>query len=615
MTSGRTPVHREHDQTLTVGLLLAASIGLLVNFNPWGAVQTSDLPAVGFTLTALMAVLLLPTPAQAAAWVRWRPTWAYGAFLGWALVSSALSGRPFSAMTGSGSAGIGWMVLVLSGAIATGAMFDAAALRRMIREVYAPAVLWIESCIVLYQVTSGQHGAGTLSNSSFLGMLLVLLLPITAAGLPERPDRTRLIWHWGGVAVAMLAIAASGSRVALVAALLWLAWTAFKLARSRGAAGVKVAVALLVVAAVAVGALVVFAGSEASVRSVGGSLSDRGAKLLGAWRAGMARPVTGWGPDGFFHGSSRTLPANALEVYGGLGQVSTDPHNILAWVLVSAGFVGVALFLWVAVEMARNWHRQLRVQRLDGAAAWGVALVGLVALTSPVPIQILPVVAIVVGLSLRMERPAADPEPAGSWFTALRWALGIMASLLLAYSLSRMPLGRIDRLGQQAPGRLTQSVARIWSLDPFLWYRASLDLGYDAAADPQVAVAQPDLAAIRRAVALEPGHAIYRLELARTLGFYGAPQAEVERAFQDAIALFPASAEGHASYGLYLLGAADLEGAKAQLDTALAAEPGNAVTNDLGAAYYEKIGQPAKAAEFRRRAQETREAQNINANK
>lgn len=615
MTVGRSPAEREHDQTVTVGLLVAASIGLLVNLNPWGAVQTSDLPTIGFALTALISVFLFPVRDQASAWARWRPVWAYAAFLGWTLLASLTSGRVFSALTGSGSAGIGWVVLVLCGAIATGAMFDAANLRRMFGEVYAPAVLWIESCIVVYQVTAGQHGAGTLSNSSFLGMLLVLLIPVAAAGIPENPDRTRMIWHWGGVALAVLAIAASGSRVALGAALVWLAWTAFKLARSRGAAAVRLAAALAIVAAAAVGLLVAFAGAEASVRAVGGSLSDRATKVLGAWRAGMARPVTGWGPDGFFFGSSRTLPANALEVYGGLGQVSTDPHNILAWVLVSAGFVGVALFCWVAFEIARNWRRQQRSKKLNSAAAWGVALVALVALTSPVPIQILPLVVIVAGLSLRMERRAAAPATAGSWPVVLRWVLGALAALLLAYSLSRMPLGRIDRLGQQAPGRLTHSVARIWSFDPFLWYRASLDLGYDAAANPRVAVGQPDLAAIRRAVALEPGHAIYRLELARTLAFYGAPRAEVEKAFQEAIALFPASAEGHASYGLYLLEAADLEAAKRQLDIALASEPGNAVTNDLAAAYYEKIGQPEKAAEFRRRANETRQAQNINANK
>lgn len=598
-----------------MALLLCASLGLLVNFNPWGAVQTAELPGISFALTAIVAALALPLAAEASAWFRWRVVWAYGAFLAWTLLASLTSGRVFSALTGSGSAGIGWVVLLLAGVVAAGATVESPRLGRLFREIYAPAVLWVEAIYVAYQLAVGQYAVGTLSNSSFLGMLIVALLPAAAAGLPEKADRTQWVWHWGAVAAGVLTLAASGSRVALAAALVWLGWTAFAVARSRGGAGVKLAVALALVAVLAVGALVVFAGAETSVRSVSGSFSDRSAKWVGAWRAGVARPLTGWGPDGYFFGSSRTLPPDALEVYGGLGQVATDPHSIVAWVLVSAGFVGLGLFVWVVFEVGRNWRRQYMRGRLDTGAAWGVALVGLVALTSPIPIQIVPVVALTLGLSLRLERPQRELEPAGVGASVLRWVLLALAVVMLTYSMSRLPLGRADRTAQQAPGRLTESVARIWSFDPFLWYRASLDLGYDAAANPQVAAAQPDLAAIQRAVALEPGHAIYRLELARTLGFYGAPQAEVEKAFKEAIALFPASAEGHASYGLYLLAAGDMAGAKGQLDTALASEPGNAITNDLAAAYYEKIGQPAKAAEFRRRAQETRQAQQAIVNK
>lgn len=585
---------------VAVWLLVASTIALLPSFSPWGAAQASDAPAVAFSLLALTCAFLLPRGAEASGVLLWRLTWAFSAFLAWALVSAAVSGRPFSAMFGAPMTLVGWIALFLCGAIVLGGMQKRTELRQLLSRYYAPGFIWIQAAFVTGQMISGTQGHGTMSNSSFLGAVIVLLLPVAAAGLPERADTTVRVWQWGSLVAGFATLAASGSRVALAVALLWAAWRG--LARLRAAADLRVR-ALIVGAGVVVLATLAllserFAANETTISSLSFSLRDRIAHWQPAFDATLLRPLVGYGPDGYQAAAPKVMTAAAVMINPNLGRVSSDPHMILLWVLVSTGFVGLALFGWTAAEIGRNWWLQRGAKSSPAPYAWGIGLYALVAMTSPAAMQTLPIMLLVLACSLRLQRPKGEPRDASTLAQAYGIAVVILAVLFGTYAASSLPLGSLDRTGQQAPARLTQAVADAWHFDPFLYYLASLSWGYDAIADPNVAARQPDLVAIRRAVALEPGNSGYRIELARTLSFYNAPSAEVMAAYRDAIAAFPLSPEAHIGLGQYLLDAGDLKAAKAQLDTALQVRPDDRGVVAFAIAYYKKAGDKLNIAKY-----------------
>lgn len=572
---------------------------MLPAFSPWGASQPADAPAAAFALLALIAALMLPSGREASALLRWRPVWAYAAFLGWALVSAAVSGRPFSAVFGAPATLAGWLTLALSGVIALEAVQRRRDLRRLMSEYYAPGLLWIQSAFALGEIAVGSQGHGTLSNSTYLGAVIVLMLPIAAADVPERPSQAVRIWRGGAIVAGIATLAASGSRVALAASLIWLAWQGIRSLRSVTA---RVKLWLLVGAAALTAALAYlaerFAPAEMTPGSVAFSLADRFALWQPALDATLRRPVVGWGPDGFVAGAPRVMTASAVRINPNLGLVSADPHQLLLWVLVSTGFVGFALFAWVVFEMVRNWWLQRGATPSASPLIWAVALYGLVVMTAPAPIQTLPLLLLVLGASLRVEKPRSALAENPIWPLPARIVAVLLAAVFGLYAVSNVPLGRIDKVGQQSPPGLTQSIADAWHFDPYLYYLASLSWGFQVIKDQSLAVGKPDLVDIQRAVTLEPGSGSYWLELARTLDFYSAPSAQVEAAYRRALALFPESPEALTAIGRYLLGQGDTAGARDKLEAALTARPDDPGVVKFAIEFYTKTGDSKKAAEY-----------------
>lgn len=503
---------------------------------------------------------------------RTRLGWAWVAFLGWMGVAAVASGRVWAALIGEPTNLLGWTSFAAIGAITCAVAVRGGAARPMLERV-APFVVAIEVIVAGVQLaTSGQVGFvdvgivahGTLPNSTYLGEVLVLLLPWSLAeadrgGLQlSRTSRIAL------VASTVLVLAASGSRVAALVALLWAGWMLLR--RSALAARTKAA-ATAALAVAAFGAGVVFARAEV-LGSVGVSaLGKRPEMWRQAYLAMLDRPLVGFGPDGFVAGAAHTTTIALAKTTSTMNLVpgGTDPHNALAFIAVSAGVLGVALFCWLAVEFILALRARARAGIDVSPAAWSVGGAMLLFLTAPATVHIWPLFGFVLGVSLAA-RPSTADTPVQRIAGRVGLAVVALASaLLLTNSLTRYAL---ESHGPQVSPRKAasaQAAADLWRVDPYLHYLSSLHWGWTAKVDTAVAVRQPDLAAIQRAVALDARDPFTALEHARTLSFYGANQTQVDAAFAETFARWQTYPLARAEYATYLARTGRLDRAKAQL--------------------------------------------------
>jgi hypothetical protein len=245
---------------------------------------------------------------------------------------------------------------------------------------------------------------------------------------------------------------------------------------------------------------------------------------------------------------------------------ATDPHNALLWVVVSMGFVGLALLLWALVETALTWRGAVR-RGVPGAAAgvWSVGGAFAVFLTAPASIAVLPLFAFALGATL----PSGGDSTESRGRSYVNWAmlatLGLAGVLLAANALTRLPIEAAD--AQRSPGlaRQAQSSATTWMLDPYLYYLASLHWGWAAQSDPALPPLKLDLAAIERAAKLDRRDPFVALEHARTLRYYQAEPALVDAAFVETLRRWPAYPTARLEYAEYLLAGGRNADARAQL--------------------------------------------------
>jgi hypothetical protein len=467
------------------------------------------------------------------------------AFLVWAFACAVASGRGLSAFMGEPTNLLGWLALaaLLSVALAAAALSDEVA-RAL--GVVAPAVLALELAFAFSQVLTRQPVRGTLPNSTYLGELVVLLLPFVALRPEVVPPRAADLHALGGVAV----LAAGGSRVAALAAGVWLIVEHVpRLARS---VRKRVLYALGAVASAVAGALL-FAREEVFGSFSPEAWGERPLMWSDAWRATLARPVLGFGPDGFVAGGASVSTVERMQhgpvlVYRLYGAV--DPHSAIAWIAVSTGLVGLALTVWSGVEVVRAW-RAAPLPAHRRAAVWAVCMVAAVLLTAPLVMQVAPVLALVAGVSL----PRAPASRAGLGRRAWAWllaALCLASAAFAAGALVRLPFEVPD---QERSLRVAAPAARAAALvraDPYLWYLASQHLGWGVRAGTVSAAERPDLAAAMRASELDRRSPFYALEAARTLVFYDAPASDVDAAYAEVFRRWPAFPLAHAERAHYL---------------------------------------------------------------
>lgn len=556
---------------MLVALSAACALALFSTFRTEQQIDAVDAAAVVLGVAALIAAFaLIPSPDRLVPRDRLGAAWA--AFLAWALACALLSGRGWSALMGEPRNLLGWFTLVaLTLVTLTAARFGERSVR--VLEFIAPVLLFGEIVATLVELTVGAMPRGSLPNSTYLGEAMLLLLPFVVTEHPGflKLERRQQLMLAGA---AIITLAASGARVATVAAVAWFLWTLVR--RSGLGSRARLFIAFAMVAAAAVGALT-FARSEVLGSTGVETLGLRPQMWKAAYHAVIAEPLLGYGPDGFVTGGiAVTTPDYARSGDAIAFLPGRDPHNLAVWVAVSSGVVGLALFLWAAVELVLVWRSRSREGVDVAPAVFGIVTAVVVFLTAPAAIQVLPLFAFVLGASLR--RAAPQDECAASGVRAAGWAAlavaGTLAMVMTANAATRMTLEAHS--AQLSPGKVAWADAamRLWPLDPHLAYLASLHWGWVAAADPAVAALRPDLAAIERAYQLDRKDPFVAFERARTLRFYGAPPADVEAAFLATFERWSLYPLARAEYAVLLAQAGRDAEAREQIEIAeLAKDP------------------------------------------
>lgn len=553
-------------------LVVAALVGLVASFGTRGQAQAVDLAAAWLGVAGLLG--------SAATWSVWRTRGvpvpsrlavSVGSFVLWLLAASVLSGRGWSAFAGETTSGLGWLSVAALVAVALGGWVSAEH-SALLAGRYAWLVVLGESlALFLQRATGADLVAGTLPNSTYFGEAILLLLPWTLSDEPSGRGLAR--WRQEGVSLlAVTALAASGARVAAVAGAVWLVWAAGR--RLNGGRRLRLAVAAVVMVAV-VAAGLVFAADEV----LGSAGVNAAGKRPQMWAAAVvavaARPALGWGADGFLAGGAATVSRQLTRAGLVFGPGSTDPHNLLVWVAVSAGLVGLALFCWLAVEVVLAWrHRPRPAYR--GPAVSGVVMFLFVLLTAPAAVQVLPLFGLMLGISLGGAQ--APPVAAGARKVSMlvgSAVLAVASFVLAANMLTRAPLETPGPDASVKVAPISLAVTRVWPFDAHLAYLASLHTGFAVVASPGLVAEGVDLAQAQRAADLDARNPFYALELARTRRFYRQPAADVDTAFRETLRRYPALPLAHAEYAASLASAGRRAEALRQIELAEALDAGD----------------------------------------
>ena len=409
--------------------------------------------------------------------------------------------------------------------------------------------------------------AGTLSNSTNLGIVFILLMPWAFSEVLEFDDPVaRLKIVTALLAVAALAI--TESRVAFLVVLAWLAWALLTRVRYTGRIQLWVGLSLLVAV---VFALVMMATGPSSIFDRA-ALGERPQMYAQAVRAVQARPFLGWGMDGFLSGGASSSTFSVVESGNSLtfGFGRSDPHNILLALAVSSGIPGVLLFVWAAVSSSIIVVRARRPGSVAPHLLWALVGAAVILLTTPLVVHVGPLLAVMLGMGAEgvvglQESSAEDPRRRLIRHSLLI-ALGVAAFTLALNSLSRAPLevANQDRSPRLAATALR--VAALWPADAHLAYLSSLHSGWAGQADPLGGWQERDLAALDRAVRMDRRNPVYALERALAIQHYGGAPGAIEAAYAEAFERYPAYPPARAEYALYLAQTGRIDEARAQLD-------------------------------------------------
>jgi O-antigen ligase len=474
---------------------------------------------------------------------------------------------------------------------------------RRVLEMGAPWLIGVQTASAVAQLLAGHEGVGTLSNTTYLSMTLLLcipavLSPLTRADFRKPLDRAalaRLTLCIGAVVV----MGVAGARTGAVLGAAAIAWAITPGVRSR-VGGDRSATKVAVVALAACVAAVVLA---LSVRS-GEALGTRPEMWTSTLRIIAARPLFGVGPDGLRTALQAIAPASMIVREGsgnaGFGLLPTDPHNVLLGLAASLGIVGLLAAASLFAGVVRTWIAQRRESgRLPWPAVSGLLYLGATML-APAILQTLPLAAVVFGASVRTEQGSAGdaPKPRRRLEAAIV-AVSVLACMVtLAQASTRIWVGPI---ASPDPGASRAVVAaRLWSGDPLAHYVAAVRLS-DAAGDSDQALHRAAIAQARRAAELSPLDGIYAAALADVLAGSGDVPGALE-AYSRAQVLFPNSPDASQGRAGMLLSLGRVADARVEVQRALALAPARASVHELAAGIYAASGDLEGAATEREAA-------------
>jgi O-antigen ligase len=362
-------------QTAALGLaalspFVPAAVALLLP--DFGLLQTS----LGFFAAVLSASLLLVGFARrrGGGWapggsVAWRQLALGAALVGAVVVTSAcLAVNPVQALTygaeGEANGAPMWLASLIVTVLAARTLLRPASRRWA---GWAVALASVCAAVALAEAARGLPVTGGFGNADYLGMVLLLLVPIALAGARESARS----WMRAASAIAAIvmstAVVLGGSLAATVALLC--EWTALALlvpelfgprdvVRGVGAAVAAVG-GLAGASAVAVCGFYPqsMPARFATTVVMGPTTQTRLAMWRIAWDAWRARPVFGWGPDGLQFASQRFMTLDIVRMessgYSGVSGLLRDPHSMPLLVLASLGVVGAAAAVVLVVAWAR----------------------------------------------------------------------------------------------------------------------------------------------------------------------------------------------------------------------------------------------------------------------
>ena len=324
---------------------------------------------------------------------------------------------------------------------------------------------------------TADRASGLTTNPVYFGSLMGGAAALGAARWRQR-QRPELML--GFVAVFAFAVNLSGSRVALGATVLVVAYIT---TRTGWKVGWQLPVAYLAGTLVSVGFVAAFGdGQGATARVTSGATSGR----LDVWRYGWSafreRPVFGWGLGRFRAGVQEHLSAAFVREHAPNDSrpIIFDAHNIVVELTVTLGIVGLVLAGVFA------WHAG---RRTSGALAAFVAVIAVTWFLQPAALSTLPIAMIALGASRRetidtedseltssdADAPAALPAPPPpSRISAIALAVGVVsaswlvvADLRLNAALDARDARRIDDAAGLFPADpvISDLVAQAWYVE------------------------------------------------------------------------------------------------------------------------------------------------------
>jgi O-antigen ligase len=246
---------------------------------------------------------------------------------------------------------------------------------------------------------TADRASGLTTNPVYFGSLMGAAVILAAARWRERQHPALMLAFVG---VFAFAVDLSGSRIALAATVLVLAYITVRTGVRRGWP-LPVAYAVGTLFSVGFVAAVGDGGQGAADRVASGSSSGR----IDVWRYGWSafgeHPVFGWGLGRFRAAIQEHMSADFVRDHAPNDRVPIifDAHNIIVELTVTLGIIGLVLagvFAWQAGR------------RASGALAGFVVVIAVTWLLQPAALSTLPIAMIVLGAS---RREAADNAPDG----------------------------------------------------------------------------------------------------------------------------------------------------------------------------------------------------------
>lgn len=502
----------------------------------------------------------------------------------WAVIATAFSGRAITALFGEATSNLGLLSMMALGVLGWYAASHPSPVRRALRWA-APLLIIVQGGWALLQPVGLDAGHGGYGNSSTLGLALAILLPWTLDNGPDGIETAswerfarRLV-----AAFAVLVCLVIEARAAAGLMTVLLVW---RLARpmlgSRRVARRVAAVGSLMGAIAVLGIAVL----EYAGRSPVEFFSIRYELWLTALRALAQRPISGYGPDGFFSAGARHVSLTPVRMDSPLifGDGTTDPHNLLIWLAVSFGLVGLGLFVALLFLAARAGARS---EQAPGPGLASSVIGFLLLLTMPASLDVLPLWALSVGCwagaLLGRETPGSAPqrkltastrhairaprasvEPSALVITAV---LGAALVLLAVDSTARVSLGPASYF-RPLPLRTTASMASWFGWDPYFTHELNASFG-DAQLTGIGAISQTQRwsqLTPRRAVSLDRHNPYFALSYARAAWNAGVSRERIEAAYAEALRRYPTFPLAHADLALVSAQAGDSAAARAHLD-------------------------------------------------